>query len=391
MSISVLIVEDEVNARENVGRFLQDKGYELLEAGTLADARIFLGRGEGDVILLDVQLPDGYGPTLLYEIGAMAVRPPVIVVTGYKDIETAVDAMKNGASDFLTKPVDFGQLEKSLQKACELVQLRRELAHYREQQIQKSNFVVGQTQAMKTIMEQSLKAAEAQVSVMITGENGTGKDVLAQYIHANGPRASKPFVAINCAAIQATMLESELFGHEAGAFTSADRKKPGLFEIADGGVLFLDEISSMPVEIQAKLLRAIENHSFMRVGGTSLIKVDIQVIVASNRDFTAMLEDGSFRRDLYYRLKKIEFEIPPLRDRKGDIPELVGFFIRTYNGKQGLNITGMSEQALEALKNYDWPGNIRELANAVERAIIFCDGETIQLGDLPRDIVAPSP
>jgi len=391
MSISVLIVEDEVNARENVGRFLQDKGYELLEAGTLADARTFLGRGEGDVILLDVQLPDGYGPTLLYEIGAMAVRPPVIVVTGYKDIETAVDAMKNGASDFLTKPVDFGQLEKSLQKACELVQLRRELAHYREQQIQKSNFVVGQTQAMKTIMEQSLKAAEAQVSVMITGENGTGKDVLAQYIHANGPRASKPFVAINCAAIQATMLESELFGHEAGAFTSADRKKPGLFEIADGGVLFLDEISSMPVEIQAKLLRAIENHSFMRVGGTSLIKVDIQVIVASNRDFTAMLEDGSFRRDLYYRLKKIEFEIPPLRDRKGDIPELVGFFIRTYNGKQGLNITGMSEQALEALKNYDWPGNIRELANAVERAIIFCDGETIQLGDLPRDIVAPSP
>jgi DNA-binding NtrC family response regulator len=391
MSISVLIVEDEVNARENVGRFLQDKGYELLEAGTLADARTFLGRGEGDVILLDVQLPDGYGPTLLYEIGAMAVRPPVIVITGYKDIETAVDAMKNGASDFLTKPVDFGQLEKSLQKACELVQLRRELAHYREQQIQKSNFVVGQTQAMKTIMEQSLKAAEAQVSVMITGENGTGKDVLAQYIHANGPRASKPFVAINCAAIQATMLESELFGHEAGAFTSADRKKPGLFEIADGGVLFLDEISSMPVEIQAKLLRAIENHSFMRVGGTSLIKVDIQVIVASNRDFTAMLEDGSFRRDLYYRLKKIEFEIPPLRDRKGDIPELVGFFIRTYNGKQGLNITGMSEQALEALKYYDWPGNIRELANAVERAIIFCDGETIQLGDLPRDIVAPSP
>lgn len=390
MSISVLIVEDEVNAREYIGQFLKDKGYELLEAGTIAEARTFLGKGEGDVILLDVQLPDGYGPTLLYEIGAMAVRPPVIVITGYKDIETAVDAMKNGASDFLTKPVDFGQLEKSLQKACELVQLRRELAHYREQQIQKSNFVVGQTQAMKTIMEQSLKAAEAQVSVMITGENGTGKDVLAQYIHANGPRATKPFIAINCAAIQATMLESELFGHEAGAFTSADRKKPGLFEVADGGVLFMDEISSMPVEIQAKLLRAIENHSFMRVGGTTLIKVDIQVIVASNRDFTAMLEDGSFRRDLYYRLKKIEFEIPPLRERKVDIPELVGYFIRTYNGMQGLNITGMSEQALEALKSYDWPGNIRELANAVERAIIFCDGETIQLGDLPRDIVAPA-
>lgn len=388
MSISVLIVEDEVNARQYIGKFLQDKGYELLEAGTLAEARASLAKGAGDVVLLDVQLPDGYGPTLLYEIGAMPVRPPAIVITGYKDIETAVDAMKNGASDFLTKPVDFTQLEKSLQKACELVQLRRELAHYHEQQVQKSNFVVGQTPIMKTIMEQSLKAAEAQVSVMITGENGTGKDVLAQYIHANGPRANKPFIAINCAAIQSSMLESELFGHEAGAFTSADRKKLGLFEVADGGVLFLDEISSMPVDIQAKLLRAIETHAFMRVGGTTLIKVDIQIIVASNRDFTKMLEDGSFRRDLYYRLKKIEFEIPALRDRKIDLPELVGYFIHQYNGTQGLNITGISDQAMEAMKAYDWPGNIRELANAIERAIIFCDGQTIQLGDLPRDIIA---
>ena len=389
MGISVLFVEDEVNARQNIGKFLQGKGYEFLEAGTLAEARTFLQKGSGDVILLDVELPDGYGPTLLYEIGAMQVRPPVIVVTAYRDIETAVDAMKNGASDFLTKPVDFTELEKSLQKACELVQLRRELAHYREQQMQKSNFVVGQTQEMQTIMEQSLKAAEAQVSVMITGENGTGKDVLAQYIHANGPRANKPFIAINCAAIQSTMLESELFGHEAGAFTSGDKKKLGLFEVADGGVLFLDEISSMPVDIQAKLLRAIENHSFMRVGGTALIKVDIQIIVASNRDFNAMLDDGSFRRDLYYRLKKIEFEIPALRERKVDLPELVGYFIHLYNGTQGLNITGISDQAMEAIKKYDWPGNIRELANAIERAIIFCDGETIQLGDLPKDVIVP--
>ncbi len=183
------------------------------------------------------------------------------------------------------------------------------------------------------------------------------------------------------------MLESELFGHEAGAFTDATRKKLGLFEVADGGVLFLDEISSMPLDIQAKLLRAIENHSFLRVGGTTLIKVDIQVIVASNRDFKAMLEDGSFRRDLYYRLKKIEFEIPPLRERIVDLPEFVGHFIRLYNGKQGLNITGVSDQAMEAMKKYNWPGNIRELANAIERAVIFCDGETIQLGDLPRDIV----
>ncbi|KAF0112442.1 MAG: putative two-component response regulator receiver protein [Chloroflexi bacterium] len=389
MSFTVLIVDDESNARQNLGGLLIAKGYEIVEAGTLAEAREHVKKGDGDVILLDVQLTDGYGPNLIYETAAMPARPPIIVITGYGDIETAVDAMKNGASDFLTKPVDFTQLEKSIIKACEIVSMRRELAHYREMQMQKSNFVIGQTPVMKTVVDQALKAAEAQVSVLITGENGTGKDVLAQYIHANGPRANKPFMAINCAAIQQSILESELFGHEAGAFTSADRKKPGLMEVADGGILFLDEISSMPLDIQAKLLRAIETHSFMRVGGTTLIKVDIQVIVASNRNLQAMVNDGLFRQDLYYRLKKIDLEVPPLRDRKVDIPELVGFFIRMYNGLQGLNITGVSEPAMDALQKYNWPGNIRELSNAIERAIIFCDGENINLADLPRDIVSP--
>jgi two-component system, NtrC family, response regulator AtoC len=389
MSFCVLIVDDDVNARQFIGEFLKTKGHEIAEAGTLGEAREQVKKGEGDVILLDVQLPDGYGPNLIMETAQMQVRPPIIVITGFGDIETAVDAMKNGAVDFLTKPVDLNQLDKSLNKALEIVAMRREIAHYREVQMQKSNFVIGQTPLMKTVVEQALKAAEAQVAVMITGENGTGKDVLAQYIHANGPRANKPFVAINCAAIQPTVLESELFGHEAGAFSSADKRKPGLMEVAEGGILFLDEISSMPLEIQAKLLRAIETHSFMRVGGTTLIKVDIQVIVASNRDLQAMVKENSFRQDLYYRLKKIDLDVPPLRDRKVDIPELTGFFIRMYNGLQGLNITGVSPQAMEALQRYHWPGNIRELANAIERALIFCDGETINLGDLPRDIVNP--
>ncbi len=389
MSFCVLIVDDEESARQNIGEFLKAKGHEIIEAGTLAEARDRMKKGEGDVILLDVQLPDGYGPNLIMETAMLAVRPPIIVITGFGDIETAVDAMKNGALDFLQKPLDFAQLDKSLAKALEIVAMRREIAHYREQQMKKSNFVIGQTPLMKMVVEQSLKAAEAQVSVMITGENGTGKDVLAQYIHANGPRASKPFIAINCAAIQHTVLESELFGHEAGAFSSADRKKLGLMEVADNGILFMDEISSMPLEIQAKLLRAIETHSFMRVGGTQLINVDIQVIVASNRDLQAMVKEGSFRQDLYYRLKKIDLDLPPLRERKVDIPEMVGYFIRQNNGRQGANITGVSPQAMEALLKYDWPGNIRELANAIERALIFCDGETIALGDLPRDILNP--
>ncbi|MHB8089409.1 MAG: sigma-54-dependent transcriptional regulator [Anaerolineaceae bacterium] len=389
MSFCVLIVDDEESARQNIGEFLKGKGHEIIEAGTLADARERVKKGEGDVILLDVQLPDGYGPNLIMETAMLAVRPPIIVITGFGDIETAVDAMKNGALDFLTKPLDFIQLDKSLAKALEIVAMRREIAHYREQQMKNSNFVIGQTPLMKIVVEQALKAADAQVSVMITGENGTGKDILAQYIHANGPRASKPFIAINCAAIQHTVLESELFGHEAGAFSSADRKKLGLMEVADNGILFMDEISSMPLEIQAKLLRAIETHSFMRVGGTQLINVDIQVVVASNRDLQAMVKEGSFRQDLYYRLKKIDLDLPPLRERKVDIPEMVGYFIRQNNGRQGANITGVSPQAMEALLKYDWPGNIRELANAIERALIFCDGETIALGDLPRDILNP--
>jgi len=389
MSFCVLIVEDEESARQNIAEFLKTKGNEIIEVGTLAEARECVNKGEGDVILLDIQLPDGYGPNLIMETANMAVRPPIIVITGFGDIETAVDAMKNGASDFLTKPLDLAQLDKSLTKAFEVVAMRREIAHYRETQMKTSNFVIGQTPLMKTVVEQALKAAEAQVAVMITGENGTGKDILAQYIHANGPRASKPFIAINCAAIQPTVLESELFGHEAGAFSSADKKKQGLMEVADGGILFMDEISSMPLEIQAKLLRAIENHSFMRVGGTTLIKVDIQVIVASNRDLQAMVKEGSFRQDLYYRLKKIDLDIPPLRERKVDIPEMVGYFIRNNNARQGMNVTGVSPKAMEALQKYDWPGNIRELANAIERAMIFCDGETINPGDLPKDVLNP--
>jgi len=386
MSVSVLVVDDEENAREFVSALLEKKGYEVIQAASLGEAREKVKKGIGDVVLLDVQLKGEYGLNLLYETNSMLNRPPFIVLTGFGDIATAVDAMKNGATDFLTKPFDWSQLEKSLQRACETVAMRRELDHYRENQIKSVNFVIGSNEEVKTTVKQALIAAEKQVSVLITGETGTGKDVIAKFIHASGPRANKPFISINCAAIQNTMLESELFGHEAGAFTSADRKKPGLMEIADDGVLFLNEISSMPVDIQAKLLTAIESHTFRRVGGTALIKVDVQVIAASNRDLKDMISKGDFREDLYYRLKVVDLDMPPLRKRKEDIPELVGFFIRENNARQGINVVNVSPQAMEALVNYAWPGNIRELSNAIERAMLFCDGMTINLGDLPRDI-----
>lgn len=386
MSITILVVDDEANARKNISDYLTPLGYEVIGVPTLSDARTCLQRGNGDVVLLDVSLPDGYGPSLLYEMQKMPYRPPIIIITAHGDIDMAVDAMKNGAHDFLTKPIQLTQLENSIIRACEIVQMRRELAHLRQSQKQSISFVVGKTPSMESLLSQAQKAAQAQVSVLITGETGSGKEVLARFIHSTGPRSNKPFIAINCAAIQPTVLESELFGYEAGAFTSAERRKNGLMEVADGGILFLDEISSMPLDIQAKLLRAIEEHAFRRVGGTNLIQVDVQVLAASNRNLKEMIQEGSFRQDLYYRLKVVDLHLPPLRERKMDIPELVGFFIRQYKAKLGVNVDDITPRAMQALMEYDWPGNIRELSHAIERAMLFCEGRAIDLPDLPADI-----
>ena len=388
MSYTILIIDDEEHARSNISEYLKTSGYEVFEAGTLKEARQQINNGNGDIIILDVQLPDGYGLDFLTEIGSLPQKPPVILITGYGDIQMAVDAMKNGAHDFLTKPImDLENLETSISRATEIVQMRRELNHFRQNQAKMDDFVVGATQEFKTMLEQANKAAAASVSVLITGETGTGKEVMAKFIHQAGPRADKPFIAINCAAIQPTVLESELFGYEKGAFTDADKRKHGLMEVADGGILFLDEISSMPTDIQAKLLRAIEERAFRRVGGTTLINVDVQVLAASNRNVQDLIKDGKFREDLYYRLKVVDLDIKPLRERKNDIPELVGFFINKFNLQMGKNIVDISPDALKALINYKWPGNIRELSNIVQRAMLFCDGEKIVIGDLPSDIV----
>jgi transcriptional regulator with PAS, ATPase and Fis domain len=239
---------------------------------------------------------------------------------------------------------------------------------------------------MQLVLHQAQRAAAASVSVLITGETGTGKEILANAIHQMGPRANKPFIAINCAAIQSTVLESELFGYEAGAFTSAEKRKLGLMEVADQGILFLDEISSMPVDMQAKLLRAIEEQKFRRVGGTAEVRVDVQIIAASNRDLIAAMDKGEFRHDLYYRLKVVDLHLPPLKERKEDIPELVGLFIRQNNQRLGVNIQDVTPRAMEALINHSWPGNIRELRNVIERAMLFCDECSIDLPHLPSEV-----
>lgn len=386
MTATILIVDDEENARRNLSKFLESKGFEAIAVATLKTARKKLSQETADIILLDVQLNDGYGPSLLEETSHLPNRPPIILITAYGDIDMAVEAMKNGAHDFLQKPIELDRLEETILRAQEVVAMRRELNHLRAAQRKELDFIIGETKEMKTVIQQAQRAANASVSVLITGETGTGKEVLARAIHAMGSRADKPFIAVNCAAIQSTIMESELFGHEPGAFTSAEKRKPGLMEIADDGILFLDEISTMPMDMQAKLLRAIEEQAFRRMGGTNLIQVDVQILAASNRDLQKLVKDDNFREDLFYRLKVVDLDLPPLRNRKMDIPELVGLFIRKNNPRMGVNITDITPKAMDALKKHKWPGNIRELRNVIERAMLFCDDAAIDTNHLPTEI-----
>jgi two-component system, NtrC family, response regulator AtoC len=386
MSGTVLIVDDEDTARSFVSEALGDAGYEAIEAGDLKSANKAIDTGAADIVLLDVVLPDGSGISLLDRISMENPSPPVILMTAFGEVDTAVEAMKKGAQDFLQKPLDLNRLLQAVERAQEVVSLRRELDLLRRSSSEQAEWVIGETPEMKRIVSEAQRAAAASVSVLITGETGTGKEVLARAIRSMSPRADKAFVPINCAALPDTMIESELFGHEAGAFTGAQKRKPGLIEIADGGILFLDEISSTKPEMQAKLLRVLDEQRFRRVGGVTEIDVDIQILAASNRDLKTMIEDGTFREDLYYRLKVVDLHLPPLRERIVDIPALAGTFIRQINLRTGNNISGITSRGIDALKSHTWPGNIRELLHLVERAMLFCDDEQIDLGHLPPDI-----
>jgi DNA-binding NtrC family response regulator len=385
MSATVLVVDDEETARSFVSAALGDAGYEALQAGSLAEAHKAIDAGAADIILLDVVLPDGSGLSLLDRLAREKPSPPVILITAFGEVDMAVEAMKKGAQDFLQKPLDLERLLQAVERCHEVVALRRELDVLRRSSRQELDWVVGDTPTMQRVVRQAERAAQTSVSVLITGETGTGKEVLTHYIRAAGPRADKPFVPVNCAALPETMIESELFGHEAGAFTGAQKRKPGLMEVADGGILFLDEISSTKADMQAKLLRVLDEHRFRRVGGVNEIAVDIQIVAASNRDLPQLMRAGTFREDLYYRLKVVDLHLPPLRERTADIPALVGIFIRKINQSTGSAVQGITPGAIAALKAHPWPGNIRELRHVIERAILFCDEELIDLGHLPPE------
>ncbi len=388
MTATVLIVDDEDTARSFISAALSDSGFEPLEAGTLKEAHKVIETGSADIILLDLNLPDGSGLSLLDRIALENPSPPVILITAYGEVDTAVEAMKKGAQDFLQKPLDLERLIQAVERAREMVALRRELDLLRQSSTGQVEMIVGDTPEMQRVVKEAQRAANSAVSVLITGETGTGKEVLAQAIRTMGPRADKPFIPINCAALPDTMIESELFGHEAGAFTGAQKRKPGLIEVADTGILFLDEISSTKTEMQAKLLRVLEDQGFRRVGGVKEISVDIQILAASNRDLPKMIEEGTFREDLFYRLKVVDLHLPPLRERKMDIPALVGTFIRTINQRTANNVTDITPRAIDALKAHPWPGNIRELRHVIERAMLFCDDEVLDLGHLPPEFQA---
>jgi two-component system response regulator AtoC len=391
MTATVLIVDDEEAARGFVSAALQDAGYETLEAGDLKQATAYVDTNAADIVLLDMMLPDGSGLSLLDRLARENPSPPVILITAFGEVETAVEAMKKGAQDFLQKPVDLDRLQQAVERCREIVAMRRELAMLRRASQGEVEWVIGETPVMAQLVNEAQRAAAASVSVLITGETGTGKEVLARAIHKMGPRSDKPFVPINCAALPDTMIESELFGHEAGAFTGAQKKKSGLVEVADSGILFLDEISSTKAEMQAKLLRVLDEQRFRRVGGVNEITVDVQILAASNRDLLTMVKEGTFREDLYYRLKVVDLHLPPLRERLEDIPSLVGTFIRQINMRTGNVVSDASPRAISALKAHPWPGNIRELRHTIERAMLFCDDEVLDIGHLPPEFRQANP
>ena len=391
MNDRILIVDDEETLCYFLKASLEDKGYQAAIAYTAAEGLDVVTRQQIDLVLLDLRLPDGDGLDVLDQIHRVDSNLPVIVLTGHAGVESAVRAMKLGAYDYLEKPINLEELSITAAKALESRAMRQEIRRLRHQQDGDHQFIVGDNKQMQGIMGLIERLAPTKASVLIQGESGTGKEVVAQAIHRLSPRAKKGFLAINCAAIPDSLVETELFGHEKGSFTDAIEEKPGLIEMADGGTLFLDEISTLKLELQAKLLRVLETETVRRVGSVKDIPIDFRVITATNRDLRQAIQEGEFRGDLYYRLSVMVIDIPPLRDRAEDMDKFAAAFVADFNKTTLKNVQGISDDALRLLRQYEWPGNVRELRNVIERAMILCSGDMINVSDLPAEIVSVEP
>jgi len=390
--IQVLLVDDEESFRKLVARELFHAGYQVMTAENVEQARRLLSSHFFHIVLLDVRMPDGNGLDLLSELKEASPTTEVIMLTAYGTIEEAIRAMKLGALDFLAKPCKLGELEAVLEKAVQRQTLERShTALEREvERLQTSDRFIGTTPQIRELLRMVDRVAETESTVLIRGESGVGKELVARAVHRRSPRARQPFVVVDCASLHENLLQSELFGHEKGAYTGAIRLKHGLFEVADRGTIFLDEIGELTPQLQVKLLRVLETGIFRRVGGTADIKVDVRVIAATNRSLESMMKEGQFREDLYYRINVFSIHIPPLRERRDDIPGLVEHFVRnsTIVPKRNARI---SPEAMDVFLRYSWPGNVRELENVVERALILCDGGTVEPENLPMGVrVTPS-
>jgi DNA-binding NtrC family response regulator len=386
----VLVVDDDPTIREALVLRSRDWGYEACAAADLAEAEELLAERDPDLVVADVVLPDASELELLGTVQADDAGRPVILITAHGSIDLAVEAMKNGAYDFLTKPLDADKLEALLASAAEEVE-QRERIRALEDRIEAASLgpMVGESRSMSEVFRAVKLLAENEASALVTGESGTGKELVARTIHRLSDRAGADFVAVNTAAIPEGLIESELFGHEEGAFTGATRSRAGCFEMADGGTLLLDEIAEMPADLQPKLLRIIEEGSVRRVGASESVSFDVRVLAATNQDPEKAVEEGRLREDLLYRLNVFEVRIPPLRERPEDVALLAHHFVRTFDEKHGLEVEGIDDQALERLEAYDWPGNVRELRNVVERSVIVAGSGFVAPDHLPAYVREP--
>jgi DNA-binding NtrC family response regulator len=384
----VLIVDDDPASRRLLEVRLRPLECDVTTAGNGEQALTAIRKDMPDLVLLDLQMPKVGGIEVLRALRKEEINVPVIVITAHGSIETAVEAMKEGAYDFITKPVDANHFDIVVRKVLEREGLKRELELFSEDAGKRYRLVVGKSDIMNGAVETAKKAATSKATVLLLGESGTGKEIFARAIHNWSERRSQPFVAINCVGLSKELLESELFGHEKGAFTGADQLKKGKMELANGGTVFLDEIGDVSQELQTKLLRFLQEREFDRVGGIRPIHVDVRIVAATNRDLDVAVKEGHFREDLFHRLNVVPIMLPPLRERSEDIPALARHFLQRFAKEVKKNLSEISEEALGKLSAYDWPGNVRELANVIERAVVLGQGPEIARHDLPARIVA---
>jgi two-component system response regulator HydG/two-component system response regulator AtoC len=375
-----MVVDDEESIRLMLRRVLSSSQYEVHEAANGIEALNSIKKEEYSAILLDLRMPHMNGLQVIEKMKEMDIKTPIIMMSAYGTVPEAVEAMKLGAMDYLVKPFDIDELKMTLERIIQQDEIKNENQYFREEEERRFNFkeIVGQSSAMKNVLEMVKKVAPLPTTVMITGESGTGKELIARALHMNSPRREKPFVVANCVAFSPSLLESELFGHEKGAFTGANSRRIGRFEVAHGGTVFLDEIGEVNITTQAKLLRVVQEKEFERVGSSASIKVEVRLIAATNKDLEKEIKEGRFREDLFYRLNVFHIDIPPLRERKEDIPRLIEHFIKKYNQILNKRISAISSEGLSLLIDYSFPGNVRELENIIERAMIMCDSDIIE-------------